>query len=1192
MHLKSVEIVGFKSFADKVKLTFESGMTAIVGPNGCGKSNVSDAIRWVIGEQSPKALRSSKMTDVIFNGTDKRKPLGMAEVSLTFEGCEGVLDVQYDEVTITRRVFQSGEGQYFLNKTPCRLKDIQRLFMDTGIGSSSYSFMMQGRIDQILSSRPEDRRSIFEEASGITKYKADKKEAIRKLEHTEANLIRLADVIREVKRQIGSLQRQAGKARRYKSLSSELRQLDIYATRENVRALDVKIKDLKIKLAQKEQLLAAIKKEVDEIDSSNVAVRESLVKIEREIAATQELAVEYRGKLDHTRELIAVNERQIEEYRILASRDSREIEESTRMIAEQETRFADLTEQIKELAEKKVSSEQELKRWNEMYTAHQEQIDNARENINKLRSESVELEMAATRLHNQLVDIENKERSAVIKRERLAAEKSQLERVVKANDERQSAVKKELDALQDEVAAFAEKLNSLMKLRGDSAGKINELRQKQSNLQSERASLKTKLDMLLVQDADKSDMSEGARFLLGDEGLPTGITKDDIIGSIASVIDVEKGYDIAVEAVMRNRLDAVVVRDSGKAEIALRNLVENKVGAAVIFSADMEMSAPAVSSGADLLINHINFPETIKNVIATLIGNVLIVDSFTDIPDNIPDGMVVVTRDGVIYYAPGYFEFWMRGKEDGSTALARKQLINEARDSIAAIEKAIEANRNNILDAEKQREKCEQDITEARQEMDELKRNLARKEGESLVVIREAKQARERLETVTWEYESLISESESGENVKEQLAEKIADVKQRRAEVAESIAQYSRELQKQEARHAELQSNLTEHRIKHSEISYKYNSLEQQHTASRRRLEELKSIIEGRSRGIKSYEEKIASLQSDIDNSRSQIGGLEEKAVEYNRKIEELKSERDKKYAELKRMENVLAGKRDELEKAREERSSMDVALAEIEVNRENMLERTTAEYNISVDELIEEPDPDWGDAGVPELDEIENRIAELRAKLEAMGPVNLVAIDEYKEHEERYAFLTAQEHDLVTSKQQLMDMIKKINQTTTELFSETFKKVNENFHEIFKKLFNGGGANLVLVNEEDILECGIEIIARPPGKRLQNVSLLSGGERTMTAVALLFAVYMIKPSPFCMLDELDAALDDANIGRFVDILKGFLEYSQFVVITHSRQTIAAADVIYGVTMPERGVSRVVSMKFSNYEKELLPQEK
>ncbi|MCK5529358.1 MAG: chromosome segregation protein SMC, partial [Kiritimatiellae bacterium] len=817
MHLKSVEIIGFKSFADKVKLSFEPGMTAIVGPNGCGKSNVSDAIRWVIGEQSPKAMRSSKMTDVIFNGTNKRKPLGMAEVSVTFTGCEETLDVEYDEVTITRRVFQSGDGQYFINKTPCRLKDIQRLLMDTGIGSSSYSFMMQGRIDQILSSRPEDRRSVFEEASGITKYKADKKEAIRKLDHTEANLIRLADVIREVKRQIGSLQRQAGKARRYKTFSSELRQLDIYATRENLKVVDNQIVQLQTQLAKAEQQLAVVRREVEEIEQGNVSIRESLVKIEREIATTQEHAVEFRSKLDHTKELITVNSRQVEEYRVLSQRDSQEIENSTRMIEEQDKRFSELGKEIELITEKKIVSDQELKRWNEMYSAHQEQIDNARSGIHKLRSESVELEMSGSRLHNQLVEVESRERSAVIKRERLAAEKAQLERIVKSHDERQIVMKQELSKMQQDVAAFADKLNILMRDKGSASEQINEYQQKQADLQSKLASLKMKSDMLLAQDADKEDMPAGARALL-DSANDLDFEQETVLGTLASILDVERGYDIAVEAALRTKLDAVIIRNDQSAIKALRSLGEKKVGAAVLLAADIAVDAVSLPQNADMLMSHVNCADEFKNLMTALLGHVIIVESIDAIPSGLSKNVAPVTLDGTILHGSGTYEYWMRDQNDGSTALARKQLINEAREGVSSLETQVEQNRVALQEARTLRDSMDESIVESRQEMDGLKRDLARKEGEDQVVTREAAESRDRQETVTWELESLISEKESSDSSKDKLIENIAEVKKRRVDVMESIASQSRELQTSENRHAELQTNLTEHRINHSEV--------------------------------------------------------------------------------------------------------------------------------------------------------------------------------------------------------------------------------------------------------------------------------------------------------------------------------------------------------------------------------------
>ena len=1163
-------------------------MTAIVGPNGCGKSNVSDAIRWVIGEQSPKAMRSSKMTDVIFNGTDKRKPLGMAEVSVTFADCDGILDIAYDEVTITRRVFQSGEGQYFMNKTPCRLKDIQRLFMDTGVGSASYSFMQQGRIDQILSARPEDRRAVFEEASGITKFKSDKQEAIRKLEHTEANLLRLADVIREVKRQIGSLQRQAGKARRYKDFSGELRQLDIYATRERLKTVDADIAALKNQLAQTEKAGAGYRQDVEALEQGTVALRASVDQTQQEIGATLEQAVQGQSRLDHTHDLIKVNSRQIEEYTVLSQRDAREVEAATAQIDSQTRMVADLAEQQVKAATDKDTSEQELKRWTEIFTAHQEQIGGSRTNIQKLREESLEAENRASHLQNKLVEIDSRERSAVLRRERLAAEKSQLERVAKGFADRQTEMGSVLSGLQGHVTETVDGLNTCMQERTATVERITQLQQEVAKRQSDVAAWRMKLDMLREQDAEHEEMPAGTRKLI-DPTNPLELDPDAVLGTLASVIDVDAGYEIATEAAVRSWLDAVIVRDEAQVLHVLQKLSGDTGGAARLLLAGIAAEPSSPPSATDLLSSHIHCDASLAGMLRALVGHIVVVPALDARDPGLAPGGGRVTLDGQIDHGRGRYEYWMRDSQ-ASTSLARKQLIGEAEQSVAALGQQLTDREAGLQGQRTARLAMDEQVSDMRKALDERKRALAQREGEMQVVTREANEARERHETVSWELDALIEQDESGSSEKEDVATQITQVREQRTRLASDIAEQSRELQKVENQHNELQVNLTEHRIRHSETSHRASNLAQQYEAAGRRLGELKAVVDGRSEGIRSYQESIKSLTAEVAESRSQIGALEQSVGELNQKADGLKQHRAKQQAELGRMEETLAGKRRDLETARSRASEMEVRLAETQVQRQNQLERATGDYRITLDQLLEEPEPDWH-GEPPSLDDIETKIAELRTKIEAMGPVNLVAIDEYKEHEERYAFLTSQEHDLVTSKQQLMEMIRKINQTTTEMFSQTFERVNENFQNMFQTLFGGGSAKLVLVNEEDILECGIEIIARPPGKRLQNVSLLSGGERTMTAVALLFSVYMIKPSPFCMLDELDAALDDSNIGRFVKILEGFLEQSQFVVITHSRQTISAAHVIYGVTMPERGVSRIVSMKFAHHEKQLIPED-
>jgi chromosome segregation protein len=471
-------------------------------------------------------------------------------------------------------------------------------------------------------------------------------------------------------------------------------------------------------------------------------------------------------------------------------------------------------------------------------------------------------------------------------------------------------------------------------------------------------------------------------------------------------------------------------------------------------------------------------------------------------------------------------------------------------------------------------------MDKARSELEQDKHSLALKEGENQIVSAEAAQAQERLDTVTWEVNNLGTDDTSRQEDRKSLADEIERVRNNKERLAQTIRAGTEKLHDLEGRHAELQADLTKHSIKSARLAQEVEHLRSRHQTVEERLTELRTMMNSRSDGIVSYKGSIEKFKDAIKEAEEEVVSLASSVEANDAESESLQKNKDKQSRELEALEEALATKRRLMDQFLKDKSDLDLKLSENTMRRQNHMDRAASEYGMTIEQMMNEPEPEWKDEK-PETDVLETQIAELRTKLEAMGPVNLVAIEEHRELEERHAFLTKQEEDLVNSKQQLLEMIRKINRTTSEMFRTTFAQVNKNFESTFTKLFNGGSAKLVLVNEEDVLECGIEIIAKPPGKRLQNISLLSGGERTLTAVSLLFAIYMIKPSPFCLLDELDAALDESNIGRFVSILREFLDQSQFVVITHNRQTIAASNVLYGVTMPEKGVSRIVSMKFS-----------
>ncbi len=1185
MYLKSLHMVGFKSFANPTTLSFEPGMTAIVGPNGCGKSNVSDAVRWVLGETSAKALRGSKMEDVIFNGTDSRKPVGMAEVSITFTDCESTLGTDYNEVTVTRRVFRSGEGQYFLNKTACRLKDIQRLFMDTGIGTSSYSLMEQGRIDQVLSSRPEDRREIFEEASGITRFKADKKEALRKLDQTEANLLRLDDVVREVKRQIGSLQRQAGKARRYKELRDELRKFDVYWTARKLEKMDGDLKLLEDTIAGLGLKITELHTGLQQGEAKGAESRNVIVEIEHTIGETTEDRATAQTRLEHNHDLIRINRDRIEELRNLAERDRRDSVLAATQAEQQRTTLAELKVGLVKTEAERDESEKEWTLKNSELTAHEIRTEQARKEIQTLRSGAMALDHTLAQLQNQLSQLEIRQQAVIVQRERMAAEHAQIARGATETETQLGQIADHLGSLQQELERREGRLEELQSRRHEKTLEIEGLRKECGELQAQLAVRKAQIEILEADEQSAKDFPEGARLVM-DGSNPLGLNARTVLGALASHIQTDPEYRTALESVLRAWLDAIVIADVPDALAILKELQSRKAGAARLLAASTDTPALATvapPAGARRLFDLITCTTFAKPAVERFLANVFVVGSADQIPATVPDGAAIVTLDGIVARANGAFEYWSTDTR-ASNPLTRRHQLSDLHEGLDGIDQGLTRRNSAVATLASELNDLNRAITEATTLLAEQRRAAALKEGEYQVVSNDARQAKQKLQVMTFELDKL-REQVGNDDERQGLSQQIGDGRARQAEALNRLESLTHSLQELEGLRASLQAASTEARLRFSEARQKAEHMESQMDPIKHRLAELDAVVKSRSEGLVQYGKTIEQLTHATAEAEGQLSTLQTNAATLAEKLELLKRQRTDKVKELTILESDLAAKRELMDEIRDQRSKLEVNNAEHRMRRQNMVDRLVSEWGITLEEAMKTPAPEQEEGPPAETaPDYEKVISEVRTKIEAMGPVNLIAIEEYQELEERYAFLTSQQQDLVNAKDQLMEMIKKINLTTSELFSVTFAKINENFQVMYERLFNGGSAKLVMVTEDDVLESGIDIIARPPGKRLQSVSLLSGGERTMTAVALLFSIYMIKPSPFCLLDELDAALDESNIGRFVNVLSDFLKQSQFIVITHNRRTIAAANVIYGVTMQESGISRTVSMKFTEYE--------
>jgi len=1224
MYLKNLTLFGFKSFADKTALNFQPGVTAIVGPNGCGKSNVSDAIRWVLGEQSAKALRGGEMADVIFNGTDSRKPTGMGEVSLTLGGvgeeslrAAGV-EVSYDEVTLTRRIFRDGNSEYFLNRTPCRLKDVQQLFMGTGVGRTSYSILAQGHITQILSSKPEDRRVIFEEAAGITKFKSQKKESLRKLEYTEQNLLRVADLIREVKRQIGSLQRQAGKARRYKQIQTELQHLDTQFARHQFDVLQAEISG---KQAAVEKLRCEIEQgsaDVLRFENEIAQLRDRFSELEHQIAAQQQRGLELKGEMDRHESRIQFNEERLRE---LASQNTKALADITQ--AEDRCRAAE--EESAAVTEKLSKSENALAQHRRTLEKKQQALAKVEEDL-KQRQESLREEQTAafaaaqdlTRIRNEITALDLQKQGNVVRLEKLSAEKIQLE------EERTR-----LEARLQEFTASVEveKLNAQTK-RGSVEQRQNRLRELQVELQASSA----EQDQFLQAQAEKRTRLKVLEQLEGShEGFSAGTQaalsrSRTVLGSLADRIRVPEQYVVAVENALGHHLQLVLTEQPESAQAILADLSANKSGRASVAALSLEYTNDkqlffegemAPGGGLEVIQNGLQNGQVIHalavvqaepsvdKLLKALLGRTFIASDLATATAQIQNGHAgcdfvtltgdLLSRHGV--YTGGYLNGNGNPKAPASI-LGRKNQISELHGELTEVQlRVADMSRKRGALLSEQTE-LQASLQQAQTELREQEVAIATREGEFNALQNSNRLLHQKIETVIFEIQSLAAQEQEGSQKRNALAAQLSELEVHERAGQAKVAALTAELEDLRQQRDSANMALTESRVAFAAEEQLSASFRQQQQALEQRIRELSQVIEQRRGECSAFVTRKEQAESEIQDSRSRIERLSHEREQVNAQAAELLSQKQAQETDITARDENLRGQRGRLTEWQNQRGALDVELAQKNMSVQNLRERIQQKYHVNLDDVRSEcitityadegpakvhtltPEEMAASGAATDWNAVAQQVEALQTRLDEIGPVNLVAIEEYEETEQRYQFLSKQHDDLVSAKAQLLEIINRINVQTRQMFVETFEKIRDNFRRMFIEVFGGGKADLILVDENDVLESGIDIVARPPGKQLQSISLLSGGEQTMVAVALMFSIYQVKPSPFCVLDELDAALDEANINRFVHLLQGFIKDSQFVIITHNKRTIGMASVLYGVTMQEHGVSKIVSMKF------------
>lgn len=1165
MYLKELEIQGFKSFADRTRLTFEPGMVAIVGPNGCGKSNVSDAIRWVLGEQRPSALRCSKMQDLIFNGTDARKPLGMAEVTLRFADCEAALGTAYDEVSIARRAYRSGENAYFLNKTPCRLKDIQRLFMGTGVGTASYSVMAQGQIDAILSSRPEDRRAVFEEAAGVTKFKADRKEALRKIQQTEENLTRLTDILRELRRQATLLQRQAEKAERARTLRTELRGLDLFLSKRRAAALEEAVANAGMRVAEAANRILAIQDEAEAgaraIASANARIQEK----EDAIARLSEETAASAARHSRAQEIVQTNLARMAEYRSWAAGLEKEIAAAREQIAAAQADPAAAPD-LSAFDDEQETLQALLDDAQEAYDALRTEADAARARLQAAREGLALCDRQQLHWQQQLAKADAGREERLLRRERLSAETAEAARL---RDERRAvrdAARAEAEAHREAAQEAREALIALDEDRSFVADDIATAKARQDGRRQRRAALEAQRELLSRPAADERP-DAGLRLL--DPENPFGLAPGDVLGPLAEAVEVPKANRLAVGIALAPWTRAVVVRSAEVARKVLDALPAR-------FPEEGIQLLVAEGPQGDALPLGVAAKPGFEGVVARLLAPYRLVEA---LPAEPPAAGALVTPAGEVLYAGGDAR---RVLGDASDPLARRMLCEELDEKIAALDREVAAEEAEVETLQARLEAMTAKLRDTQRTLERSQRAADQSEGAFAAAERDAKAAEARFAELDARLAEVAEEGGHEDEAREAARQGLEGL-------AETRAQHTAETSAASDRLTALEGDLDAASARLSEARFRMAGFAQkrEHALARQRdrearLRELEGVIAQREASVRSCFGNVEKLEADNAAIVASLDGMEQETLALQQRIEQARADRLELGALRDNLEAQTASARRTLLEAQEAKTKAEVAMAEARTRHQALMERLTADYGTQPETLKDEPCAEWPEGEEPEEAWMEARMADIRAELDRIGPVNLLAIDEHRALEERHAFYQAQADDLTRSRDELLALIKTINDTSGRMFRETFERANANFETMFTRLFHGGEARLVLMeNAEDPLECGIDIVARPPGKRPQTISLLSGGERTMTAVSLLFAIFLIKPAPFCLLDELDAALDDSNIGRFVDALKDFLVHSQFLIITHNQHTIAGSDIVYGVTMPEKGVSKTLSMRFS-----------
>jgi chromosome segregation protein len=1183
MYLKKLELIGFKSFVDETVLEFGPGISVIIGPNGCGKSNLLDAIRWVLGEQSPKILRCERMGDIIWNGSSIRPATSMAEVSLTLAETENVLPLGYHEVTVTRRLFRSGESEYLLNKVPCRLKDIDELFMDTGVGSHAYAIMEQGKMDLLLSQKPQERRFVFEEAAGITKYETRKDEASRKLERTDQNLLRLHDIIAEVRKQVNLVERSARATQKYQEYFQELKSLELYLNKTEFDRYTAEFQTTSDKTRHFQDEVGKLTAAIDSNEAQQEESKTKLTELEKKIVAAQTSRQDTDREINEQSSQIAIAKNQITVADETIANLALDIEQTNQRISElnnttqqSNQELTAITEQFQKEEQVVASQTAEVTQLTSQIQGFDQQIRDTSQSLEGNTKSNAALREQSSRITANLDSIQVQRKQTELNLQNKKQQAAEL-------TQRYTELKKQVDTLSQAVTSDKEKIKQQESIKLSLQDQLKKVTAELDTLKTDWNTAKAKRESLIALKESYEGYFQGPKTILQSKSSFTGL-----FGTVAELIRPEAKYEAALAAALDTVAQFLVVDNIAEAKKAIEFLKQKKTGRMTMLILDQLGQNPQPSIPAEVM----NTPGVI-GIAATLVqaeskyiklvnhllGHILVVDTLDtalQLSPKLGDGIGCVTVDGDLVTDSSQLS---SGETESVRLFARDREITELGHKIEKLQKQIDASTNKLNDVTQQISQTEKKVEQQQLTLFDTEIQFAGLQRDVESLSKQQTHAQEEIDAVSVVLSNQLTDERKLHEQQTELANQLTQIETKIQEQQQALLDFRKQLDLASQQKEDKNKQLTTLQINLAQTGNKKQNLTEAIARLQSEILERKTAVDQKQQQKHSALDKKASAEKNIQTAEEQITLLFVKKDEIGKTLNTLQADREKLDQQIEKLANKVHEIRREQNIKQNELRDLEVKVAQYQMQTDNLHRHIWETYqtdlkSIPVPEL---PEPLLAiDSAGKQL-----RIDELRGKMQRLGPVSPGSVEEYEELKQRFEFLTQQEKDLADAKEQLIATITHINRTTKDLFTEAFAKVQANFHEVFRQVFRGGQAQLSLIDADNINESGIEIMVTPPGKKLQSITLLSGGEKALSAIALLFAIYRLKPSPFCILDEIDAPLDDVNIGRFTDLIKELTSQSQYIVITHNKRSMEAADVLYGVTMEEPGVSKVIAVKMT-----------